>query len=353
MKTYSGPFLTEEGFVQGEIRVEYQEIVEYEEGGDGGEDAIIIPSLFNAHTHVGDSVFQEVPEGSLEKVVGPGGVKQEVLSQTKAEKKKQAMKGYFSDMVNSGVFDFIDFRERGVEGVNVLKEALSEFESETGIRPRIMSRPPGEKYDSWELNKILSLSDGVGLSSYRDWDDSQIKRISEETKKKGKPFSLHCSEAEREPIADVLDLSVHHLVHMLEATKEDLELCAEKDVPIVLCPRSNLYFRKFPDIPKMVDAGVDLCLGTDNAMLCSPNMLREMETAYRVARMNGGIDAEEVLMMATWNPRKYLNLSSDLEGEQDEVTDYLILRHREGNPAYNVVTKTNVYDILQTVRKPK
>ena len=48
----------------------------------------------------------------------------------------------------------------------------------------------------------------------------------------------------------------------------------------------------------MLRQGVELRLGTDNAMINTPSLLREMEFAYRVARMNGGVPAREIVEMA-------------------------------------------------------
>ncbi len=53
-----------------------------------------------------------------------------------------------------------------------------------------------------------------------------------------------------------------------------------------------------PDIPHMIQSGVQLLLGTDNAMINVPSMLREIEFAYRVARMNGGATARAIFEMA-------------------------------------------------------
>ncbi len=45
-------------------------------------------------------------------------------------------------------------------------------------------------------------------------------------------------------------------------------------------------------------AGVELRLGTDNAMINVPSMLREIDFAYRIARMRGEVPAREIFEMA-------------------------------------------------------
>ncbi len=354
MKTYSGPFLTDEGFIQAKITIERcgvsgdhvkAKLMDYEEGGDSGIEAIIIPSLFNAHVHIGDSIVKSPPKGSLAEVVGPGGLKHISLERASQEELIGAMKVYLHEASDYGVKDIIDFREGGIEGLKVLRKAAEGLEA--SINLTVMARPSKRSFNECELKKLLPLTDGIGLSAYRDWDTNQIKQIAELAKDTDKPLALHCSEDVREPIQEVLELGVHHLVHMIEATTDDMIACAVEEVPIVVCPRSNLFFGKVPNIPAMLDAGLTLCLGTDNAMISSSNMLRELETAYRVARINGDVDPIDILMMATWNPRKALNLPSYMGTESRE--HYLVIERGNRDPSYQVVTKTSSRDILEVI----
>ena len=55
------------------------------------------------------------------------------------------------------------------------------------------------------------------------------------------------------------------LVHMVLAGEEDLALARRHQAPVVLCPRSNLHVaNRLPDVPAMVQQGLDLALGTDS-----------------------------------------------------------------------------------------
>src|SRR2546428_404839 len=125
-----------------------------------------------------------------------------------------------------------------------------------------------------------------------------IEKLAADARRAKKIFAIHCSERVREEIDAVLDLKPAFLVHMIHATDADLERCADAHVPIVICPRSNAFFGMTPDIPRMLRCGVELHLGTDNAMINTPSLLREMEFAYRVARMKGGVPARDILDMA-------------------------------------------------------
>ncbi len=341
MKSYSGPFLSEDGFIQAEVGVEKGEVKEYEKGGDGGEKAIFIPTFHDSHTHLADSVVKEPPTGSIEEVVGPGGLKEEKLSSSTEEELSRSITAYLKDALSYGVNCIFDFREGGIEGLSPLKKALDSLEK-VNFTPIIMARPSKREFNAWKLNNLLSQVDGIGLSSYRDWEKEQIKKVADAIRGTGKPLAMHCSEDVREPIEEILDLNIHHLVHMLEATEEDLRACAEEDVPVVICPRANMFFGKMPDIPKMLEFNLTLSLGTDNAMISNSNLFREMETAYRVGKLNGGVSPEDILMMATWNPRKSLRPDFD----NDEKDFLMILEYREGDPAYNVVINSSPQDII-------
>ncbi|TLZ77548.1 MAG: hypothetical protein E6K08_03445, partial [Methanobacteriota archaeon] len=140
--------------------------------------------------------------------------------------------------------------------------------------------------------------DGIAVSSFIDWPPDEIEKLAADVRRETKIFAIHCSERVREDIDKVLQLQPDFLVHMVHATDGDLVRCADARVPIVVCPRSNAFFGMTPDIPRMLRAGVELWLGTDNAMINVPSILREMEFAYRVARMKGEVPAREIVEMA-------------------------------------------------------
>lgn len=342
---YQGPFLDEDGFIHAGLEVENGEIVEFEEGEDSGKEAIVIPTPYNSHTHVGDSVVKEVPNGTIEEVVGPGGIKHRELENASEDEIVDAVQNYLEDLLKRGARNIFEFREGGIEGLKVLEKASKPFQDEIDIRK--FARPSERAYDQGELDEILSMADGIGLSAYRDWDPVELEKIVGAARGKDKPLALHCSEDVREPVEDVLEFGVHHLVHMIEAEKDDLTMCVDEEVPIVICPRSNMHFKKMPDIPEMLDAGVTLSLGTDNAMISSPDMFKEMEAAYRIGRLKGGVDPLEILMMTTWNPRKALNPPFSINQNRDS---YLILECGYMETAYEVVTRKDSSDIIEVVR---
>ncbi len=347
MKSYSGPLLTKEGFVQSQIGIQDSKVVEFEEGGDEGEEAIIIPTFVDAHTHSGDSFIRCAPEGTIEEVVGPGGIKHRALNDADESVVIEGMRSFFTEAKKNGIYDVIEFREGGIEGISNLKRATEDIDKNFNIQ--IFGRPSQRKYDKDELKHLLSLSDGIGLSAYRDWDKEEFFKIADEVDRQGIPFALHCSEDVREPLEDILDFDIHHLVHMIEASREDLRVCASENIPIVICPRSNMQFGKVPNIPFMVSNDVTLSLGTDNAMLAGPDMFKEMEFAYRISRLRGAVTAEDILMMATWNPRESLYPSLKFGKTNRKEDTYMVLDKKDYEPAYEVVTRSSSRDIKDVV----
>jgi cytosine/adenosine deaminase-related metal-dependent hydrolase len=337
MKYVSGLIYQGEEFEEGYLGFEDGIIKETGKGkkSDVITKGIIIPTIVNAHTHIGDAVIQDEIKGSIEEVVAPpNGLKHRILKETPQDTMINTMKIMADNMLHSGIEYFSDFREDGVEGVELLKKALQDSQ----LRCKIFGRPKGMTYAKDEMEELLDCAEGIGLSAISDWDNQQIIRISEHAKRQEKGFALHASERVREDIDAILDLKPDFLIHMTEATDDDLEICVENDVPIVVCPRSEVFFGHVPDIPKMLEKGVTLALGTDNAMLNSPHsILREMEFAYKISRLKGHVDAKEVLGMVLQNSRKVLNLGDDICLGLGRKANFIVFQLPNRNPAYALV----------------
>ena len=297
MERVAGSFYDGRRFRQGTVGWEDGVIVETRASrvGQPIAEGLIVPGLWNAHTHLGDAVVTQELKGTIEELVAPPhGLKHRVLARAKDEAVIAAMRRAMATMLRTGTTGFSDFREGGLKGLKLLYAAVSALPLQ-GIA---LARPSALTYDPREVGAILRASDGIALSSYVDWPAGQIEKIAADVRRAKKLFAIHCSERIREDIDRVLDLKPAFLVHMVQATESDLERCADARVPIVVCPRSNAFFGMTPDIPRMARTGVDVRLGTDNAMINVPSMIREIEFAYRIARMKGDVPAREIFGMA-------------------------------------------------------
>jgi cytosine/adenosine deaminase-related metal-dependent hydrolase len=87
----------------------------------------------------------------------------------------------------------------------------------------------------------------------------------------------------------------------------------------------------------MIQAGMRLMLGTDNAMFAHPSLLREMEFAYMVARLHGGVLPEAILAMA-YEAANLLTGPSRMAIQEGAPCNFLVLDiPRGGDTAYRVI----------------
>lgn len=235
----------------------------------------ICPALFNAHTHLGDSVAMDLrAEGSLESLVTPPhGLKHQILEKTPPCELIRAMRATLEFMQEAGTAGCADFREGGPAGVQALRTAAE------GIScvPVIFGREGGEAY-----------ADGLGVSSARDIHGlEQIIRRSREMKRL---IAFHAGERDRFDIDSALDYAPDLIVHCTHATSRQLRRCAEEEIPIAVCARSNWTLGVTdspgkPPLKKMIEAGCRIVLGTDNCMFVQPDLWREMSfiaTVYQI-----------------------------------------------------------------------
>ena len=75
---------------------------------------IIIPALWNCHTHVGDAYIEPPAGMGLHELVSwPGGLKHRLHRETPMEKRSTAVRRYVGSMEEYGTAGFVDFREEG------------------------------------------------------------------------------------------------------------------------------------------------------------------------------------------------------------------------------------------------
>ena len=324
MDYVSGKILTADGFYKGYLGFEKNIIVEIGKGIPPKKPiykGLIVPTFVNAHTHIGDSFIREknvdLPRNVNELVAPPDGLKHRLLNGASDKEIINGMSNSIDFMIKDGVSFFCDFRESGIKGIELLK-AASEDKKISSI---ILSRPQNLTYDNSEVETLLKKSDGVGLSSISDWDYSELKKVARHVKQSNKLFAIHASECFREDIDLILDLKPDFLVHMVFASESDIVHVADDGIPIVVCPRSNAFFDLRPDVELMKKVGVELLVGTDNAMLNPPGILDEIKYFKKEFR---GFSNEELLYMVTFAPRKALNLDHAILGSNSPA-EFVVL----------------------------
>jgi len=291
------------------------------------EGLLLIPGFVNCHTHVGDSIAKDVTlNSSVDNRVHPvSGIKSKILKETDPKYLKIFMKNSCQSMLNKGITTFVDFREGGLDGVLMLKEALTTipirsimlgrlefYQNNIEIKKNISF--PKNKIE--ELTKLLKKCDGLGISGANENSQSVLNYYS----KTSKIRAIHSSETNESVSVSkkttgkseticALNLKPHFMVHMTYASEEDLVVTSKKTRGIVICPRANASLAEgIPNINLMKKAGCTIALGTDNIMINSPDMFREMDYLWKVSMgiHKTRISPKEILKMATVNGGKIL-----------------------------------------------
>jgi cytosine/adenosine deaminase-related metal-dependent hydrolase len=273
-------------------------------------EGLICPCFVNAHTHIGDSVFKDPPFMPLKELVGPGGLKHNILAHTSKEMLVEGMKRTLYHMKATGTFAFADFREGGIDGVNLLLEALEGV----SLEAKIMGRP----HHSYQ--EITDNCWGLGISSAKDHDFWILRDLVKAARARKQTMAIHAGEVDRDDILDALSLEPDFLVHVCKADKDDLKKIAAQKIPAVICPRSNLITGiGLPDLKGLIKLGITVGVGTDNTMLNSPDMFSEMELVCKALLH----DDRQVFKMCTLNGAKILGIDRRLgsisEGKEGRV----------------------------------
>ena len=309
---------------------------------EGVDKCVVLPAFVNAHTHLGDAGAYPAPKIPITELVAPpDGYKHRTLRSMDRGRKVSAIRDSIQLMMDTGTSEFCDFREEGIEGIRCLKEALRDSD----IRARILGRPSGDRDLVQELSEIMRESDGIGMSGIGDLPFGVLSKASLSARTSGKVFSIHASEVQREDIDKILELKPSSLIHMTHATERDLLTCAEEGVPVVVCPLTYEFFGIGYSIRRMLDSGLTVALGTDNAMISRPDMLEASKAAYR----SGSATPREALHLAVFGGRKVLYANAQITTDIAHGDDFVAIRVKGEDPLLELVTAADSEDIVAVV----
>ena len=286
------------------------------------EGLLFVPGFINMHTHIGDSIAKDATlSGSVDSKIHPVlGAKQRILKNSRPEHLISFMKNACHSMIRKGITTFVDFREGGPQGVTLLQKALQDipihgiilgrtesYQDQSQIKKNLALSDAAKK----SLGDVLKISDGIGISGANENSDSALKHYS----KTRKIRAIHSSETKQSIAVSkkttkkteterALLLKPHFLVHMTYAGQTDLKKASKKTRGIVICPRANATLAEgIPNFEKMVGSGCTIALGTDNVMINSPDMFREMDYLWKahMGLYQKRVDPRQILKMATVN----------------------------------------------------
>jgi cytosine/adenosine deaminase-related metal-dependent hydrolase len=316
------------------------------------EGLLLVPGLINAHTHIGDSIAKDfTSDPDLSSTVDPiVGLKRKILSRTDPTHLEAFMRNTAISMLKGGIVAFADFREGGLDGVRLLRRAVSGLK----IKPIVLGRiekyfespylhsnsgtdNKGSSVDSSVLTQevfdVIDVSDGLGISGTNENTDRSLTEYSkavrnyDSTNRLGtkRLLAIHTAESQKTTALSIRKsglteverairfLQPDFVIHMTQANDKDIAAIATNKMGIVVCPRSNgLLGCGVPRIADMINNGCVVGLGTDNVMLNSPDLFKEMDYIWKVSRATGvhQISARDILKMATVNGAEILHLNS-------------------------------------------
>lgn len=319
----------------GEGRAPYRNATDTKRG-------IIFPAFTNAHVHLGDSIAQDIAAYEhIGRRVGREGAKFKILREKESEVGR-GIRRSLNEMLSLGTTAFCDFREGGVKGVRQLKSVLPKKHDAV-----ILGRPDGS------VEKVLKNCDGIGISSVVNYSPEELKKMSRAAKKSRKLLAVHAAEV-GDDVKVALELKPDFLVHLTNAGEKSLQKIFASKIPVVLCPRANAMLGVgIPRIKEIIE-NTSVAFGTDNVMVNSLNIFREMEFAFKAARglsKDYKFDARKILAAATLNGRKILGLKSNAIQEGNEA-NFIILGNRKYlyDPVLAVVHRYEASDIRSVVK---
>ena len=292
---------------------------------------MVIPGFINAHTHIADSIGKDIAAGQrLDARVHPVfGAKKKILQKSLPEHLKSFIRNSAILMMKKGIVAFADFREDGLEGIRLLKDAVDGLPIKCVTLGRInyYTSPtdatglPPEKRE--QAKQVVELADGLGISGANENTDAVLAQYRQLAGKK--LIAIHAAEsketvkfAKEHTGRSEVDRIMEHLkpdfvVHMTNATENEMSLVAKSRTGVVICPRANgVLGAGIPKVAQMLRQDCLVAIGTDNVMLNSPDILRELDYTWKVSRATEGemLRTQELLKMSTINAAKILRLNT-------------------------------------------
>jgi len=330
---------------------------------------LVMPGLLNAHTHAPMTLFRGIAddlplETWLHKYIWPAEAKW--LSPDFVRLGTQLAA---AEMIRSGTVLFCDmyfFEDHIAEACKeaglrvVIGEALVDFPTANCKTPEEQLKYTEYLLSEWE-NDSLVIPSVQPHSPYACSSElmQQSKALAD---RYGAPYLLHVSETQSEvqesiekygrtPVGRLADLGVLGpttvAIHGVHLTDEDIKLLAQYQAGVAHCPESQMKLASgFTPVPKLLEAGVKIGLGTDGAASNNDlDMFGEMGTAAKVHKVITGdptaMPARQALSMATLEAARVLGLDDRLGSlEVGKRGDIIVLDLDAPHmvPMYNVTS---------------
>lgn len=301
-----------------------------------GQDRLVIPGLINCHTHSYMAFMRNVAD-DLSFMDWLFGTIDPIEQQMTDEDTYWGACLAIIEMIKSGTTCFNDMQMNIHQTTRAVKESGMRAVISRGLigsghdeAGQMRLRQAYEERDAAKECDRLSFM--LGPHAPYTCDDGFMRVVSEEAKKNGMRIHVHLSESvsEIEQIREKYGLTPIEMAdrnglfdvpaiaaHCVQVTDEDIAILKGKKVSVVTNPASNMKLGNgFAPIGKMVEMGVNVCLGTDGAASNnSLNMFRELGLLTLihkgVNKTPQCISAREGFRIATINGAKALGLEEE------------------------------------------
>jgi cytosine/adenosine deaminase-related metal-dependent hydrolase len=282
-------------------------------------DAVILPGLVNAHTHLEYGSMSAMGDGLpfspwIEQLIvrKSGLVRDDYLAQSHAGV-HACLAGGVTTIADCSYADTVAEAAiaQGLRAI-VYLEAFSDQGDPAGLMAGRLDALPSHPL----------ITPGVSPHAPYTVTTDHYAQLVALARERGIPVATHLLESERDtqPLDDLAGVLGRDTVaiHLVRADREAISLLAGLGVPAVHCPRSNaLLGCGTAPVPELLDAGVALGLGTDSpASALSFDMWDEMRAAILVARARArrpdALSAERVLRMATIDGARAIGLAGSI-----------------------------------------
>lgn len=300
------------------------------------EDHLVMPGLINMHTHAYMTLMRNYADDvPFHRWLFDGVMPVEDSLDPEAAYWTSLLA--FTEMIRTGTTCFVDmhmycrqspkaakeagmraFIGRGLVGEDLYKDGAKRFQEALDEK---------EEYESDLIRFVLSPHAIYSCS------DLLLSQVEQESKKRGMLKQIHLSESVKEvkdclaakgktPVALLDDLGFldEHtiLAHCVQMRGDDLERIKKSGASIVTNPASNAKLGNgFAPAVKMMDMGINLCIGTDGAASNNTlNMFREMSLLSLLQKGlhsdPTAMSADKVIKAATENAAAALGMSGKL-----------------------------------------
>lgn len=302
-----------------------------------GKDRLAIPGLINCHTHSYMSFMRNVAD-DLSFMDWLFGTIDPIEQQMTDEDTYWGANLAIIEMMKSGTTCFNDMQMNIHQTTRAVKES--------GMRAVICRGLVGSGSDEAGQSRLRQayeerdaaadcdrLTFRLGPHAPYTCDDAFLKIVAEEAKRENMGIHIHLSESESEisqiqekygctPIALAEKCGIFDVpaiaAHCVQVTDDDIAVLKRKNVSVVTNPASNMKLGNgFAPIAKMLDAGINVCLGTDGAASNNClNMFHELSLLTLIHKGTGRtpqcVSAKEGFRIATINGAKALGLEKEI-----------------------------------------